>query len=115
MPTLRDIFFETKNFSSFSELGFFANALGKPLTKVEKPSSVVIACATDEASSEARESMSIWFSFVKTTHSFVILQIVEPSSHSECLIALRKMRPVTLASLPFCSSLVSSKTNSKLI
>jgi hypothetical protein len=60
-------------------------------------------------------SWAFWYcNFFETTHSFVILAIVEPSSHSESFMALTKVRPVTCASLPFCSSLVSSRTKSKL-
>jgi len=54
MPTLRDKFFEPKNIS-FSELGFFANALGKRFTNLL----ALLFLAPHETSSEAKNLMCI--------------------------------------------------------
>ena len=116
VSSMRNKWFNVKNFAPFSKLRFIGNGVSILVPVFYKPSCGSGTCKTKIASSE---SEFWWVAFYwerrGTTYSFVILASIEPSSHSRYFMAFTKIWPVVRASMPFWSSLISSMTNKILI
>ena len=110
--------FEAKDLASFSKLCFFGNGVGVPFPEVYKSFHVSGSCMEKKTSSESKIfgewDFLLYFFENVVPYSFVILAILEPSSHSECFMAFTSTWPVLRASVPFWSSLTSSATNKRL-
>ena len=111
----RNKWFKVRNLASFSKLRFFGNGVGVPFPEVYKPSHVSGSCMEKKTSSKT-EFWWVGFFIEKgsSAYSFVILAILEPSSHSGCFMASTSIWLVLRASFPFWSSLTSSATNKRL-
>lgn len=111
----RSKWFKVKDLASFSKLRFFGNSVGVPFPEIYEPFHGSGSCMEKKTSSESKFSGECGFFYEKVVpYSFVILAILEPSSHSECFMAFTSTWPVLRASIPFWSSLTSSATNKRL-
>ena len=112
----RSIWFKVKDLATFPKLRFFGNSVGVPFPQVYKSFHVPGSCMERKTGSESETSGEFFFFFIEkvVSYSFVILAILEPSSHSGSFMAFTSTWPVLTASDPFWSSLTSSATNKRL-